>query len=570
MRLDAMIRKKLKYLLILLLLPIFVLPCTAVEVAVNGKFVEYDIGVTGLPIFENGTILLPLYKTCEALGAKVVQDNPYGTAIVSLGGISVSCNTGDNEVVRNGTALPADYGLIWRGGPLYVDARFFEFLDADVYTGKDSVIITAQSKATAENRLDLYAALPNADGVKHFGVKYEPKSGIYLGADLQKNQGAEPLTDLCGHKIRAYRLSASNLSEFSEAASVIHKIASDAELFYLIIEEKIDGFGGVIENREVYVEMARLLERTGANLVVGFGQNPNCADALYGDVDGYLERYRAFSLIMREYAPSAATVFSVCGACGDFEKYYPGDVYVDYVGVSACTGCGATNPVPPLCLPDEAVSLYSYKKPMMITSPLYGYVKAYAENSGRDTNETLLDLYSALSIKHPQIKAAFLFEQPSVEEERLMLSGYENTVRAGIGASGSFSETAEGAIPILCNGSSLPPSSVRIFAIADSAPDSTCRVMYSINGGELTPLEGSPRSSTVDFAPYAGDEITLRAVLLTPDGEVLSEKSIALSVSEEKRDSRAIYKLLAYAFAVITSIVGILVVSKKINEITGK
>lgn len=565
-----MLGRQLKYLFALLLLPLFALPCIAVEVAVNGEFVEYDIGVTGLPILENGTILLPLYKTCEALGAKVVQDNPYGTAIVSLGGVSVSCNTGDNEVVRNGTALPTDYGLIWRGGPLYVDARFFEFLDADVYTGKDSVIITAPSKTSAEYRLDLYASLPDTDGVKRFGVKYEPKSGIYLGSDLSRKQGAEPITDICGYKIRAYRLSASDFSELSEAAAVIHETASDAELFYLVIEERTDGFGGVIENREVYVEMAKRLERTGANLVVGFGQNPNCADTLYGDIDGYIERYRAFSSIIREYAPSAATVFSVCGACGDFAEYYPGDVYVDYVGVSACDRCRASNPMPPLCLPDEAMSLYSYKKPMMITSPLYGYVEAYAEKCGRNTDEALLDLYSALPIKHPQIKAAFLFEEPSVEAERLSLAGCENAVRAGLGASGRFSEDADGAIPILCNGSSLPPRSVRLFAIADNLPDNRHRVMYSINGGELTSLEGSLRSGAVDFSDYAGSEITLRAVLLTPDGDVLSEKSIALSVSEEKRNNQAIYRLLAYAFAVIVSVIGIIVVSRKINRICGK
>ena len=570
MKLERMIIRKIKCLLIPLIMLLLALPCSAIEVAVNGKMVEYDIGVTGLPIAENGTILLPLYKTCEALGAKVVQDNPYGTAVVSLGGVSVSCNTGDNEVVRNGTALPSDYGLIWRGGPLYVDARFFGFLDADVYTGKDSVIITAPSKAAAENRLDLYAALPDADGVKRFGVKYEPKAGIYLGADLQKNQGAKPITDLCGHKIRAYRLSASDFSELSEAASVIHKTASDAELFYLVIEEKINGFGGVVENREVYVEMAKLLESTGANLVVGFGQNPNCTDTLYGDVDSYLERYRAFSAIMREYAPSAATVFSVCGVCGDFEKYYPGDVYVDYVGVSACAGCKASNPVSPLCIPDEAMSLYSYKKPMMITSPLYSYTKSYAEASGSDTCGVLLDLYSSLTIKHPQIKAAFLLDEPSIEAERCLNANYETALRAGLGASGSFSENTDGAIPILCNGSVLPPKAVRVFAITDNARDSTYRIMYSIGGGELTPLEGSPRSGPIDFAPYAGDEITLRAVLLSLDGAVLSEKSIELSVSEEGRNRQKAYELFAYAFALIASIVGIVVVLKKINEIAGK
>ena len=50
--------------------------CGDYTLFVNGEFVEYDIGVTGLPILENGTILLPLYKTCEALGARLFRTTP--------------------------------------------------------------------------------------------------------------------------------------------------------------------------------------------------------------------------------------------------------------------------------------------------------------------------------------------------------------------------------------------------------------------------------------------------------------------------------------------------------------
>lgn len=575
-----MIRKLFFTVLLLLLIPFNAL---AFDVYFDGEKADFTVD-TGMPIAENSTVLLPLYKSAELIGASVLQDNPNGTAVISRDGVSVSCDTGSTTVYRNGSGRAMQYGLVWRGGPLYIDARLLSLFDCDVYVGKESAVITSANnsdKGDVGCRMYISTNDLNYKATKYYGVRYEPRSGMYLGADFsedKKRLGA--LETAAGKDVCALKIRISTMDELYSMADSIKATAHDGGIIYCVLEESAAGIGGSLENSENYVKIAKLLEGCGGNLLVCLGENPNCEHTKYGDSQGYIKRYRSFAGIFRDHAPSVATVFSLCSLCEGFTEYYPGDMYADFIGVSLCDGKESSCTVPPTKLIDRAISHYSYKKPVIISSPLYGYSEKYSEYSKKPLDTVLLDTYCRITLSYPCIKAAFLFENPEKELTRLSEGSVRSAVSTGLNSckrilsrSDLKSGIADNSLPDvreLSDKAHVPGDSTVLYAMPDVEGYDLC-AYYSVNGEETALSEAVPYGAVIDLSQYRGKEAVITVSFKDGDGKVVSQKSVTLfpdgtGIDTEKAKND-VFSELARLIMILVLVIGIITVSVKINKI---
>ncbi|WP_135556935.1 stalk domain-containing protein [Paenibacillus cymbidii] len=138
----------------------------------------------------------------------------------------------------------------------------------------------------------------------------------------------------------------------------------------------------------------------------------------HGDPQKYIEKFRLIYNVMREEAPNVALVWSP----GDvprytMDAYYPGDDYVDWVGVSLYTepyGNGDPNdPMvagSPIERLDELYSLYASRKPLMLSET--GVSHAVHTDGSNFQAYGLLNLerlYEIMPKKYPRLKAITYF-----------------------------------------------------------------------------------------------------------------------------------------------------------------
>lgn len=139
-----------------------------------------------------------------------------------------------------------------------------------------------------------------------------------------------------------------------------------------------------------------------------------------------IEKFRLVADLAHRLAPNVATVWCPNHTPEDYDLYYPGDEYVDWVGVNfysdyymsgnaslpattqATFQAGKTsNPMDKL---DKIYEMYADRKPIMIGEC---GVSSYSVTTGEDVlawgENQLAQLYGYLPLKYPRVKAVFYF-----------------------------------------------------------------------------------------------------------------------------------------------------------------
>ncbi|MCL2854760.1 MAG: hypothetical protein FWE21_03985 [Defluviitaleaceae bacterium] len=143
----------------------------------------------------------------------------------------------------------------------------------------------------------------------------------------------------------------------------------------------------------------------------------------------FIEAFRFITKIMRQEAPNVAMVYSVnfISAFGmDWQMFYPGDDYVDWVGISLYTtryfmGNPYTDDATaalrrtgyhanPLAFVHQLAEEFGDRKPLIITE---GGVSLYNVQNGEDLTHwampVMRHIYSYIPLMFPQVKAMFWF-----------------------------------------------------------------------------------------------------------------------------------------------------------------
>lgn len=152
------------------------------------------------------------------------------------------------------------------------------------------------------------------------------------------------------------------------------------------------------------------------------------AKALQAYCDIYIKAFRHVAELARRYAPDAAMVYSpndVSNWYADVEDFYPGDEYVDWIGVSSYMnkGAGAADTLGNFsdayyCFGQydnqmvklaQVMEAFGDKKPILISECGFCYQSSRIPQSEEYAAEKLAEFYAAVNMVYPQVKAILYF-----------------------------------------------------------------------------------------------------------------------------------------------------------------
>jgi hypothetical protein len=265
------------------------------------------------------------------------------------------------------------------------------------------------------------------------------------------------------------------------------------------------------------------------------------------DYNMYIEKFRIVADIFHTYAPSVPVVWSPnFYPANNIHLYYPGDSYVDYVGISSYMNHQPeTDPMGQGIdrnrfseQLDRICSLYAHKKPIIVSEGGASYMDY---NTWADitpfASAQLYDFYTYLPIKYPCVKAVYIFDNDR-ERYKFSLSNnaqYLDAYKRGIKSEQYLSEAEENAsLPQYYElGTNVAVESIptEICAFVKTPANDISYVVYSIYGTDVATGYAIPYSVNIDFSPYKGTTVPLTLKAFDSSGKLVAEKTYYLKAN---------------------------------------
>jgi hypothetical protein len=317
-------------------------------------------------------------------------------------------------------------------------AKGYKFLIEQGYVSgiasdMDFAISEMENKLAAYDvQIDLYAEVPDASGAVNYKAINEPASGVYYG------------------EIDEFPISASKQS----SATIVYVLFETED-----VEERMINAIGAFDALEKYsvIELAWNLKNEGNSLasvpnetakiqkaadylktldckiLLRFGAEMNVWE-IPADPTEFKTAFKTVADIMHKTAPNVAMIWSPNSVSAQgltYDMFYPGDTYVDWVGVSLYTtryfgGNKNTDDTTsaiyrvgkyanPNTFLQDLVKLYGSKKPLMVSE---GGVENYSVSNAEDltawADKYMRITYAYAPILFPQLKGMFYFNRPPV------------------------------------------------------------------------------------------------------------------------------------------------------------
>lgn len=270
-------------------------------------------------------------------------------------------------------------------------------------------------------------------------AKYEPDSGCYLGAYIELDPTLKKkFVDQNGNKRKLP-------SEFEKVAGKKHAmyffylgygrplpldwvkyLASDGKFVHVALEPN-NGLGRVKDDAYLR-KLARDMRDSGAKIFLRFASEMNGDWTNYsGDPARYVQKFRLVSRIMKEIAPNVAMVWCpYTTPRGNIQSYYPGDDWVDWVGVNMYNVTfynenlkTPARHVRPTDMLDFVYDRYASRKPIMIGE--YGtthFSKVEGKASVEYARRNIEELYRMLQTEYRRVKAINYFNSNNLKISR--------------------------------------------------------------------------------------------------------------------------------------------------------
>lgn len=251
-------------------------------------------------------------------------------------------------------------------------------------------------------------------------AKYEPEAGAYAGAyvlqDVYIDYSMERFNQLTGKKHASFFRYVGYGQPFPRewVEEVIARGAAPH-----IAYEPNQGLD-VVQDDEYLRGFARAAGETEVPIFLRYASEMNGAWPAYtGDPEKYIEKWKLVHDVMAEEAPNVIMVWSVFTfPQRTIPIYYPGDEYVDWVGVNIYNVVYHNNDInqnaeheDPLELLDFVYNMFSDRKPIQISE--YGATH-YAVTDGKEhidfARSKIERMYTGLPKWYPRVKAVFYFD----------------------------------------------------------------------------------------------------------------------------------------------------------------
>ncbi|WP_051620516.1 stalk domain-containing protein [Paenibacillus sp. UNC451MF] len=293
--------------------------------------------------------------------------------------------------------------------------------------GKDWGAVDLQRAEQIRTILDVYMSTQDTETLKKQGApangklaKFEPEYGMYIGMYSEQDPAMQnnftKSKALYGKNHALYLAYSQVGNPFPQQYAVRAKEAGAA---LQIAWEPSKGLDSVQDDASLR-QWARAAKASGIPIFLRYASEMNGNWVVWhGDPQKYIEKFKLVHDVMAEEAPNVAMVWSP----GDvpaysMDAYYPGDEYVDWVGVSLYTepyengdpkqaNMQATSPIERL---DYLYKTYSERKPLMISETAVSHYAHIPQESFTDYGLLNLHrLYEIMPLKYPRLKSITYF-----------------------------------------------------------------------------------------------------------------------------------------------------------------
>ncbi len=270
------------------------------------------------------------------------------------------------------------------------------------------------------------------DTQSYYGAKNEHQigvlSGIAFDSPVRESLSNESMTLI-------YHTHGQDFNKYYEGfLKQAHEEGKAVEIAYNMGANEAADIGMINMSSSVISDFADILSKyPNVPIFLRFAGEVNAWE-IKPSVADYIKAFRTTANIMRQKAPNVAMVYGlnfVSSWGTEYLDYYPGDEYVDWIGVSLYCKKNfydtpsvdfrdkideimfyAGDSAKPVIMMEEIVETFGNRKPIMIfESGATGHTIKSGEYSTKWANERIAEILNYLPMKYPQIKAIGYFDQ---------------------------------------------------------------------------------------------------------------------------------------------------------------
>lgn len=309
---------------------------------------------------------------------------------------------------------------------------------------REEEIDATRRSGLIKSDITVYAEVSDIGKIKTADAVKE-KEGIVIGAYAELDEAIyspsnpdrfymDTFPGLVGKEHGAYLLYLPYGTDISHYASHTERAKERGYTIQIALEPH-DGIESVSDG-DYLKRLASDMENSGCDFILRFAGEMNDTTCKWytADTELYKEKFRLVADIFHTYAPSVPVVWSPNFYPEDtMELYYPGDGYVDYVGISAYKlQQTETDPLKNGVdrsaysdIMERIVRLYGDRKPIIVSEGAASYMDY--DTMGDITPfavKQLKEFYAYLPIRYPQVKMVFYFD---ADRERWKFSLSKNS-----------------------------------------------------------------------------------------------------------------------------------------------
>lgn len=371
----------------------------------------------------------------------------------------------------------------------------------------------------------------------YYGAKHESKYGAFNGMAVSAEKtGKDFDTSICN----AYSLYVAFFDENIEQFS--YKIPSGCDYLQIAWNVQSESLADLerIANGscdDYITKNLSYLSKRNEKILLRFGAEINVWESIPEDeaqrsyfVDVFKKAYKKVATLAHTYAPNAALVYSpndISNWYVDAKTFYPGDEYVDWIGISCYPNkvTGATGKIAdyvdayycrglyenPLVRIKNIVDAFGERKPIFISECGFAY-----GNDGVQTTEHALAMgrqfYTYVTMIYPQVKGIIYFNNNldkdfSLETNTALKTMYLNAISENPDIQASLDGTSMGYSAFDTIDEKL--TTLKLYTYAAFPNGAQTSVNYILDSNPIFSQNEAPYSAQIDVSSFGVGAHTL-------------------------------------------------------------
>lgn len=425
-----------------------------------------------------------------------------------------------------------------------------------------ATILSGYSVSTAATytEYEMYVKRPSnfAGNTYYTGAKYEPVTGAYLGLFAEGDRAVHDwnvdswgwyftnVPKVMGKDHAMYMLYMPYSYDFNHYKSHYAEAKRLGKGMQICIEPQ-NGLDEV-QNDGKLLKMAQDARDTDIPIFLRFANEFNDnANAWHKDgPQKYIEKFRLVADVMHKNAPNVV----MCWCPNDWpiaseHAYYPGDQYVDWVGVSSYPPYNSSKqPWQGNTWLDrfrEVYDSYSAKKPIYISegAPMANAEHAYHVDTTDLAKLEISRFYASAKKKYPRLKAIFYWDNNQelgggnirhykLSDNPPTLSAYKNAIKDEYYLSSMNTQSKN--YYQLIKSVKMNPNKEVVTSLVNDVKNNISKVDYYINGKFAGQGTFPEYDASIDFTNFKGKSITLSADYFNSVGKKVKNISYKIQV----------------------------------------